>query len=77
MWLVVFSIPRNFLKLVSTTESEDELVNDFKFINAIRFCGMISMVYGHIVLSINYYPSANPHAIEEVSQKYENLLHAN
>lgn len=77
MWLVIFSIPRNFLKLVSTTESEDELVNDFKFINAIRFCGMISMVYGHIVLSINYYPSANPHAIEEVSSRSEDLIFTN
>lgn len=63
MVLVSFSLPRNWYRL--SMENTHDLGRELRFIQALRFLGMLGVVYGHSLLFSNIFPVKNPQNVEE------------
>lgn len=61
--IVSFSIPRNWYRLTSKTNSQ--ISNDLRPIQALRFLTMFCVVIGHCVLFTNVMPVYNPQYMEK------------
>ncbi|KAJ6641727.1 Nose resistant to fluoxetine protein 6 [Pseudolycoriella hygida] len=61
--IVAFSIPRNWYRLVSKTENQ--MSNDLRPIQALRFLTMYCVVIGHSVLFMNFLPVYNTQYMEK------------
>lgn len=66
--LLAFSLPRNWYKLTTETQST-ELSRDLRSINCFRTICMFGVICAHCALANNMVPQLNPYYIEEVCKK--------